>query len=214
MTASAPMPHGRAFELLPWLVNGTLDAAEREAVEEHARACITCRRELKEQQQLQVALRARRTADVSAEGGFARLDSELDRPNRLLRRPARIRYATAAPFALAAAAGVAVLAVLVWFTPLPELGNADYSTLATTPAADGGALVDIVFTDDTTAAEIRQLLEDIEGEIVAGPSDLGRYSVRLTHTGGQAHEVGELLTSLSADPRVRFAGRALTDVEP
>jgi len=209
VTGSAPLPHSRAFELLPWLVNGTLGEAEREAVEEHARACITCRRELKDQQQLHAALRARRTADVSAEGGFERLDRELNGP----KPPARARYATAARFGIAAAAGLAVLAVLLWFTPLPELGASQYSTLATAPA-ESAALVDIIFADDTTAAEMQQLLDDIDGEIVAGPSRLGRYSVRVTGARADAAKVGELIASLSTDRRVRFAGRTLTGAAP
>lgn len=93
MTDFEPLPHTRAFELLPWLINGTLAGAEREAVEQHVRACIVCRRELKEQQRLHASVRARRTADVSAEAGFDRLHGELDATGRRW----RIRYATAAP---------------------------------------------------------------------------------------------------------------------
>lgn len=212
MTGPASLHHSRAFELLPWLVNGTLAGDEREAVEQHVRACIACRRELKEQQRLHAAVRARRTVDVSAEAGFDRLDDEIDQARGLGRR-ARIRYAAAAPFAVAAAAGVAVLAVLLWLTPLPELGTDRYTTLATTPAGDAPVL-DIVFADETTAAEMQRLLDDIDGEIVAGPSSIGRYSVRIPGPRTNPAELSELLQTLAADPRVRFAGRALTDVVP
>ncbi len=57
---------------------------------------------------------------------------------------------------------------------------------------------------------MQELLDDIGGEIVAGPSELGRYSVRVA--GDQPN--GELLAALAADPRVRFAGPALTEVQP
>ena len=212
MTEPAPLSHTRAFELLPWLINGTLAGAERDSVEQHLRACIVCRREIKEQQRLHAAVRARRTVDVSAEAGFDRLDRELDAAAGAARPRWRIRYATVAPFAAAAAAGIAVLAILLWLTPLPELGRGDYRTLATTPA--DAALLDVVFADETTAAEMQDLLDEIGGEIVAGPSQLGRYSVRVAGretTGGQ---LDELLGALAADPRVRFAGHALTDVQP
>jgi hypothetical protein len=203
------VPHSRALELLPWLVNGTLSGDEREAVEQHARACIACRRELKEQQRLHAAVRARRTVDVSAEAGFDRLNAELDSAAR--RGPPRwgARYATAARFAVAAAAGMAVLAILLWLTPLPEPGSDDYATLAT-PLAEEATLLDIVFAGDTTAAEMQELLDEIGGKIVAGPSELGRYSVRV---GGEQPN-GELLAALAVDPRVRFAGPALTEVQP
>jgi len=212
VTTEPALTHTRAFELLPWLVNGSLTGTERDAVESHVRACITCRRELKQQQLLHGAVRARRSADVSAEAGLDRLDRELDETARSSRFW-RGRYASATPFAIAAAAGLAVLAVLLWFTPLPQLGSANYSTLATAPASDV-ALIDIVFAEGATAAEMHELLNDIDGEIVAGPSQLGRYSVRLAEGRATSANVTELLETLGADPRVRFAGRSLADPPP
>lgn len=212
MTSEPALTHARAFELLPWLVNGSLTGTERDAVESHVRACIACRRELKQQQRLHSAVRARRSADVSAEAGFDRLDRELDETARSS-RVWRGRYASAAPFAIAAAAGLAVLAVLLWLTPLPQLDSNNYSTLATAPASDV-ALLDIVFAEGATAAEMQELLNDIDGEIVAGPSQLGRYSVRLGEGRATSAKVTELLDTLAADPRVRFAGPALADLPP
>ena len=211
MTDFEPLPHTRAFELLPWLINGTLAGTEREAVEQHLRACIVCRREIKEQQRLHVSVRARRTADVSAEAGFDRLDRELDAVADAARRRWRIPYATAAKFAVATAAGIAVLAILLWFTPLPNLSPDDYQTLATPPA--DAALVDIGFADETTAAQMQDLLADIVGEFVAGPSRLGRYSVRVASAPPTDQQLDKLIHVLATDPRVRFAGPALTDVQ-
>ena len=212
MTDAAPLPHTRAFELLPWFINGTLAGAEREAVEQHIRACIVCRRELKEQQRLHTSVRARRTVDVSAEAGFDRLDREIDASAVAAPPRWRIRYATATPFAVAAAAGVAVLAILLWFTPLPDLNRDGYHVLADSPA--DGALVDIVFADKTTAAEMQALLDDIDGEIVAGPTSLGRYSVRIGGDHSKRQQIDKLLSALAADPRVRFAGPTLAEVQP
>jgi hypothetical protein len=212
VTETAALSHTRAFELLPWLINGTLAGGEREAVEQHVRACMVCRRELKEQQRLHAAARARRTVDVSAEAGFDRLDRELDAAPGVAPSRWRIRYGTAAPFAVAAAAGIALLGVLLWFTPLPDLDRSGYETLATPPAA--GALLDVVFADETTAAQMQELLDRIDGEIVAGPTELGRYSVRVAGDQPNRDKLGQLLSVLAADPRVRFAGPALADVQP
>ena len=212
MTEPVPLSHTRAFELLPWLINGTLEGGEREAVEQHVRACIVCRRELKEQNALHAAVRARRTVDVSAEAGFDRLDRELDAVPGAAPSRWRIRYGSAAAFALATAAGVAVLAVLLWLTPLPGLDRGGYETLATPPAE--GALLDIVFADDTTAAQMQELLDRIDGEIVAGPTEVGRYSVRVVGDQAKRRKLDELLRVLAADPHVRFAGPSLADAEP
>lgn len=212
MTEPADAAHQRAFELLPWLVNGTLAGAVRDSVEEHARTCIACRRELKVQQRLHAAMRARRTADVSAEAGFDRLNRELDDATSA-RRFWPKGYAAIAPFAVAAAAGVAVLAVLLWFTPLPTLDNGNYTTLATPPTA-AVPLLDVVFAEDTTAAQMQALLDDIGGDIVAGPSELGRYSVRVPVGSGDDARFRELLDLLAADSRVQFAGRSLIEPTP
>jgi hypothetical protein len=212
VTETAALSHTRAFELLPWLINGTLAGSEREAVEQHVRACIACRRELKEQQRLHAAVRARRTVDVSVEAGFDRLYRELDAVPSAAPSRWRIRYDAAAPFAVAAAAGAALLGVLLWLTPLPNFDRGGYETLATAPAE--GALLDVVFADETTAVQMQELLDRIDGEIVAGPTELGRYSVRVASDQPDRAKLDKLLGVLSADPRVRFVGPALADVRP
>jgi anti-sigma factor RsiW len=193
------------------LVNGRLPAAEREAVDQHVRTCIVCRRELKEQERLQAAVRTQPTIHVSAQAGLDRLDRELDDTGQRQRGTWRNRYAALTPFAVAAAAGIALLAVLLWVTPLPQLGAATYSTLATAPS-DDAVLLDIVFAQQTSAAEMQKLLDDIDGEIVAGPSDVGRYSVRIGDGHLDGARLRELLVVLAADPRVRFAGSSLTEL--
>jgi hypothetical protein len=147
------------------------------------------------------------------EAGFEQLDRELDAAARGRGLHRFRRYTAAAPFALAAAAGVAVLAVLLWFTPLPNLTSETYSTLAT-PASESEALLDIVFAADATAGQMAALLDEIGGEIVAGPSELGRYRVRVRGGTVKDAQLAELLRTLTADSRVRFAGRSLAEVKP
>jgi anti-sigma factor RsiW len=211
VTSTRNLPHDRAFELLPWLVNGRLAAAQRETVDAHVRTCMVCRRELKEQQRLQAAVLAQPTTHVSAQAGFDRLDRQLDDTVHEQRRTWRARYATLRPFAIAAAAGIAMLAVLLWVTPLPQIGAGTYSTLATAPS-DDTVLLDVVFAQQTSAAEMQKLLDDIDGEIVAGPGGSGRYSVRVGDGHLDPERLTELLRVLAADPRVRFAARSL--IEP
>lgn len=214
MTTPVPLGHERAFELLPWLVNGTLAPAERDAVEHHARACIACRRELKEQLRLHAAVRSQPAVHVSVQAGFEALDRQIAgaaRERRKTKSWAR-RYAAMRPFAVAAAAGVALLAFLLWLTPPANIDPARYATLGT-PASDDAALIDLVFAQQTTDAEMRAVLAGIGGEIVAGPSAVGRYRVRLASNTDEA-SIKRLLDTLSKDPRVRFAGRSLAAVPP
>ena len=207
MTADPTLDHNAAFELLPWLVNGSLAVAERERVELHVRSCIVCRRELKELDRLRAAVRAQPTFHVSAEGGFDRLERELDRETEHATQAANdAGYAPFLRFAAVAAIGVAVLGSLLWLEP-KVADQAAYSTLATQPA-EARAQIDLIFDRQTAAADIQSLLTDVGGEIVAGPSELGRYSVRIRDGKASDAEIAALLDRLSQDPRVRFAGRA------
>lgn len=209
MTGEQPLAHERAFELLPWLLNGTLRIKERDAVEEHVRTCIVCRRELKEQQRLQTAFRGQPTVHVSARTGLEQLDSRLDS----LRPGAGAwleRYRSFRPFAIAAGIGVALLGFLLWLTPLPRVADDSYATLAASPSIEG-TLLDVVFAEQTTAAEIQALLAQVDGEIVAGPTDVGRYTVRVADEPLTADALTRIAETLARDRRVRFAGRSLTE---
>jgi hypothetical protein len=193
------MSHARAFELLPWLVNGSLRLAERDAVEAHARDCLVCRRELKEQQQLRAALRSQPAVHISAQSDFEKLSRRLGEPAK---RPSA--WQPLMRFAAVAGIGVALVAALVWMPP--KIDNDNYSTLATQRAPAGD--IDIVFVQSITAADMHAVLDEIGAKIAAGPSDVGRYTVRLQHTHDDA-AIAALLERLHNDPRVRFAGRTL-----
>lgn len=205
-SAQPPSEHERAFELLPWLVNDTLAAAEREAVELHVRTCITCRREVKDQQRLLAVLQKHPTVHLSEQNGFERLTDALDEGVRPVREP---RYAPFMRFGVVTALGVALVVGLLWLAPqAPRAGG--YATLADTSAsAARTAQLDVVFTRETTAADIATLLNAIGVEIVSGPSEIGRYGVRLTREPAGSIEVARALERLASDPHVRFAGRSL-----
>jgi hypothetical protein len=201
-----PSEHERAFELLPWLVNDTLAAAEREAVEIHVRSCITCRREFKDQQRLLTVLQKHPTVHLSEQNAFERLADVLDERERPALEP---QYLPFMRFGVVAALGVALVVGLLWLAPEPP-SDGGYTTLAAAPAAaTRGAQLDVVFTRETTAAEIAALLTSVGVEIVAGPSEIGRYGVRLTRTPAGDSELSRALERLVNDPHVRFAGRAL-----
>jgi putative zinc finger protein len=201
---SEPIRHERVFELLPWLVNGSLETREREAVEEHLRTCLPCRRELKAQRRLQEVLRTQPAVHISPQTGFDDLNRQMAvGPRGRLNRQS---LGPIARFASVATAGVALLAVLLWLAPT-ERGSDVYRTLAA-PAVASGARVDLIFVQSTTAAQMQAVLDELGGEIAAGPTDLGRYTVQLDREASEA-EITALLERLRNDPRVRFAGRAL-----
>lgn len=202
------MTHSRAFELLPWLANGSLSTAERDAVELHVRSCLSCHRELKEQQRLRLAVRAQPTIHLSAQTGYERLTRALG-GEPLLGEPRRARPVDRfVRLATLAAAGLAVVAMLLWVVPSPRGNETTYETLATEQPLVAGEL-DIVFVHSITAAEMQALLAEIDAGIASGPSEAGRYTIRPNDSNVTDAQLDELLARLAADPRIRFAGRSL-----
>lgn len=201
-----PISHDQAFELLPWLVNGSLAAGEREAVEEHLRSCLSCRRELKMQRHLHEALRAQSAVHLSPHSGFEALSRQL---SGTAPPPGRPVWRSIGRIVAAAAAGIALVALLLWLAPNDGSETGRYQTLTAPAPAQSTGELDVVFTDTVTAAEINALLADIGAEIAAGPTELGRYTLRLRDSQRDEAAVTALVGRLAADPRVRFAGRAM-----
>ena len=206
---SQPIPHSRAFELLPWLVNGSLGAEERDNVEQHVRSCLACHRELKEQQRLRAALRAQPAVHLSPQTNFEKLARTLDGQPALGARPPR-RFQPLVRFAVAATVAAIAVGAVLWLSPARLDTRGDYQTLVSRPPAPAGEL-DIVFEQSVTQAQMQNLLEEIGGKIEAGPSGVGRYRIRLESPIANGAQFDALLGKLNNDPRVRFAARALTE---
>jgi anti-sigma factor RsiW len=218
------MNHDEASLLLPWLVNGTLSGSERTRVERHVRDCLVCRAELREQRALRTLVSQQPDVHVSAEQGFAALAGRLDceaAPNRLRARfglaglrgagrklAAGLASGPGSPrLALAGFAAVAVAAaVALWVLASGPAEAPRYSTL--TGVEDARPIdIDIVFASGTSDEDARAVLQGVGGTIVAGPSSVGRYTVRVAGVEGDA-DFDALIRKLRADPRVRFAARA------
>ena len=77
------------------------------------------------------------------------------------------------------------------------------------PAADEVPAVRLVLRDDATAAEVRELLAEVGGEVVAGPSQAGVYTIRLAGLAETPGAVEAVLDRLRRHPAVAFAEPAV-----
>lgn len=189
--------HEHAAALLPWLVNGTLAGDERARVERHVRQCVACRTELAEQTRLASLVRRQPVVPLVPDANFERLRSRLDRasPSGTTRRTI---WAIAAALAVVAI-GLPITLGLVGTES--DRGDGAYRTLS--DAAARGPLIDVIFADGVREAELRALLDELDAEIVAGPSrTLGRYTLRLP----ASVDTGSVVRRLLDDSRIRFAG--------
>jgi hypothetical protein len=220
--------HARVWDLLPWYVNETLPDGERRTVEAHLGECPRCRDEIATCRRLGEAMRqAEETLPVVHPARLARLMERIDAEEE---RGHGWRHALLAPWrGLAAlvratpplargalAAQLIFLVALVglllrWsLLPVPAPAPASqYQTLsesAPAPARDSTARLRLVFAERTTEREARELLLGIRGQIVAGPSALGVYTVEVP---AGPDPLEKVLAHLRAQPRVSLAEPAV-----
>ena len=201
--------HDHALQRLPWLVNGSLVGNERDAVERHMRDCLLCRRELRAQRHLRDAIVSQPDLHISAYSSFDRLSRRLDQRPSTAAHGARSAWNRGTRdltrFAFVGVVGTLLLALL-WLA-LPRNGaiivRSDHALATMTPAEY--VALDIAFVDSISAAQMQDVLSEMGAEITAGPSRLGRYTVRLLDRRPTDAELDDLAGRLSADPRVRFA---------
>jgi anti-sigma factor RsiW len=207
--------HREAERLLPWLVNGTLDADERALVVAHLESCIDCQRELAQLHVLQQACTVA-TPAIDPMPSFARLRLRLQAPSdshgspasrgarstRVSRwRGARSAWTTTPTWLRGmVAAQCALLLVLAgawwaWEPPTP------YRVLGNPPAAvtPGEARLVVVFAPETSQVRMQQLLRATGTHIVDGPNGVGAYV--LTAPVARAASVRD---ALRAAPGVRM----------
>ena len=232
MNGSSSSPHTAhrdVWILLPWYVNGTLEGAECKLVREHLNLCITCRREVAEQQRLAEAISRSRIMDSAPHTSFARLIERVDRQrsqtnrrktgwNRLwhlcegflewLTRARASRPILVAVPLFLLFAGL-VLWTQSWLSSPPK--EPQYRTLASpnsVPAADS-ILIRVIFTKAVDHEQAERLLASLHPEIVSGPTAVGAYTVRLSARDSSNKEAAAL-GRLRDHPGVLLAELILT----
>jgi len=218
---SEPDRHQDVWELLPWYVNGTLQARDTDLVSAHLSACTACHDEVARCRALAAAVRS--TTDVAWAPSAQRLErvlasidaieaagarqrtwrERLGAPIELLRElfqgtPRPMRWALATQAALV----VLLVGVATWQGVFSS--RAPYRTLADSDEARRAqTLIHVVFAEDITEREIRTLLGRARGKIIGGPSAIGVYTVDVGASTPDRETPA--LQILRGDPKVRLA---------
>lgn len=188
----APNPHRETWDLIPWIVNGTATAAQRDGVEQHLSECADCRDELALQQQFQTGMQAAASGAIDPQPGlqrlFARIDAEpsvLDSGGRASMRGGPARWTPwLAAAVIVQAIGLALLGGMLLGQPAPELAaqsaaDAGYRTLSSAPAPRG-ATIRLVVSPDTSVAALRHLLGEARLQIVESTADNAAFGLAPT----------------------------------
>jgi len=196
--------HDDAIELLPWLVNGTLEPREYEAVDLHAKNCVICRRELDRLGALATALADETQGELLPAPDMrninARIDADLARSRRGAELLDRLLDWSGNRWRLAfvlQAAGVMALAVVLWRVE-PE---SEFTTLTTPESLPSGDYLRVVFDPGLDGAAISALLEAYGLVLVSGPSERGVYTLGLQDASAERADVS---ASLEGAPGVLF----------
>jgi hypothetical protein len=194
-------PHEQAQQLLPWYVNGTLEADEAAMIEAHLAACAECRADLAAEQ---VLAREVAALPLDVEHAWSMLSDRIDAagpPRRLaepvpfLRRKVSIGWALGGPLAAAAAVAFAVAVVPGAPSPVGET----YRALGSAPtAAPGNALV--MFRPDARDSDLRAALTKAGARVVDGPTASGAYVLRIAPASR-----AQVLDGLRAMPQIVLA---------
>lgn len=202
--------HRRYLEILPWYANGTLAGAELKDLKAHLGECLSCRAALNEALRLRELVHGADGDPIGVRQGVAGLQRRIDRRESRVRQRARQRVPV---FAFAVAALVCVVVALALLI-LPDdasriASDGSYETLSEVSGFAANR-IDVVFVLEPDAAALEQFLADFGGRVVGGPSEIGRYTIEIDSEA----PLDELLDSLRADSRVRFAGRAFSADTP
>ena len=202
-----------AARLLPWYVNGTLDAGDKERVTRHLEHCAVCRADLAQARDVRGMLKARRGVDHAPQAGLERTLARID---ELTREPPT----AVAPTVLAGrrritptqwlAAAVVVQAIGIGVLGAAVAGRgttvgADYTTLSSTAPPANGPRIRAVFAPATQVEELRGLLSANGLAIVAGPSEAGVFTLAVQDAHADRARVDSLLVALRRHRVVEFA---------
>ena len=208
MTVHDAMSHEEAIELLPWLVNGSLDASEREAVRGHASSCVICRRELAELDALQQSI-SNLSAQIETPGVDmrrinARIDAQLERESKPRERLAAMRSFFAKPWRTAFAVQTALLLAIAVVWLRPDDPAPEFRTLTAPEVLPAGDYVRVVFDPTLDDSEMPALLHEHGLVVIDGPSERGVVTLRFV---ADVHddEHDAIIERMRDDPRILFA---------
>jgi len=195
--------HIAAADLLPWFVNGTLDAGEYAQVERHLATCIACTQDALMLRELQAIYDEDKKHYRVSDAGIANEHQHIDRLQSTRDRPPSRASAARRPVRWWQMLLVAQTTVIVLLAAafLVQSGPRYYYTLsASPPPPTPEAAVVVVFDANRSERELRELLRSAHARIVDGPTREGAYTLHVPSA-----EQAQAIVRLRQLPWVRFA---------
>lgn len=208
---TAASAHRAAWDLIPWVVNGSASEDERRIVEAHRAVCADCQAEFEFHQQLAIGMAAPSAIDGQADVDgalqrfWAQADAVPEEAAAAASLPARRTGAARWQRMLIAAVvvqGIGLAAVLgmLWERPRP----ADYQVLtAAERPGTAAASIRLVPAPGLQIGELRALLARNDLQVVQASADAGHLG--LAPAPGARFDAAQALQRLRTEPGVLLA---------
>lgn len=191
--------HAFAGPLLPWYVNETLDAGERERVRQHVDRCSTCREDL---QLLERVRSAVRHSDATPMVPAPRPEHLLEAVDRRVARSRRLRRVGFA--ASVAALGALTFGAGIWVSGAGDAPPARFRTLTSEPQGPAMDYVfDLHFEAGLTAADHQRVLNALRATHVESRTPDGPYRITLRLPAWSLSELEAFTRRIESMPEVR-----------
>ncbi|TAN03490.1 MAG: zf-HC2 domain-containing protein [Rhodanobacteraceae bacterium] len=166
----------RAWEIMPWVLQASAPAEQREWLMHHIAQCESCSTEFTQQSQLRSALKLPADVHVDVETGFKHLVERLDAPEPGT-LPARLHSGSRLTKALAVAVlvqaiGIGVLGARLWSDEVPQ-----YRALGQPALIEPAGAIRVAPAASMTLADWDKLLHGFDLRVVDGPNEAGAYTV-------------------------------------
>jgi anti-sigma factor RsiW len=221
---SSFMTHEQAWILLPWYVNGTLDADERRLVEQHLQGCGVCRKEQSEILKQSAYCRQTAIPELSAQASFNRLMQRIESEStgsrgknasprgmpEFYRQLMQSLSVLLPPKPAAAALAVMLLAVPAVILLMPGISQApdtEYRTLSSSRGLESSVTdtIHVIFAESVDRKERLRILASIHGAAIAEPNARGVYLIQIAPLQGSKPDIAQAIAALRREAGVLFA---------
>lgn len=195
--------HAAVEELLPWYVNETLNASERNRVRRHLDECSACRKSAALLSRVNSVVRRPMATPILPPRRPDRLLERIDRLERGGRRPwSRASIITAASVAIAAA-------MLLLLLPGREAGVPEPAVYETVTSAPPQAAMDYVisleFEPGTGRGDRQRVLRELDAADIRRDAVTGAYHLNVTLAAASLDELERFTNAIEDRPEVRSA---------
>ena len=222
--------HKQVSLLLPWYVNKTLNRDEFNLVDMHLKSCLICKIELTSQQKLAASIRQEDLLAPVAHASFLQLKNRIHKNKSSSKKKSEVHEKLMSlrlwflnlstkrlisPYYPSIVLGSLLLLTFSLIFPAfdaekQNIGN-NFHTLSHSKHTDHKYNeIRLVFSNKITQNEILQILQSVQGQIIAGPTAQGVYRVRLGKGEINPENLIKTLSILRNKKQVIFSEPAFT----